>query len=64
MVSITKKTVKLFSLKASIGVIRMLFTKMILTNKTPKVVAPTKVSFCVIWMSLMRIEKLIMNASL
>ena len=63
VVRITKNTFKLFPLKLSVCVIRMLLTKMILTNKTPKVAALTK-SVCVIWMSLMRIKKLIINASL
>ena len=45
VVSITKKTFKLFSLKVSICVIRILLTKMTLTKKTPKVAVRTKVSF-------------------
>ena len=48
VVGITKKTFKLFLLKVSTCVIRILLTKIILTKKIPKVDALTKVSFCVI----------------
>ena len=64
VVSITKKTFKIFSLKESICVIRVLLTKMRLTKKTPKVSALNKLSFCVIWMPLKRIKKLSLNTSL
>ena len=49
VVGITKKTFKLFLLKVSTCVIRILLTKIILTKKIPKVDALTKVSICVIW---------------
>ena len=64
VVGITKKTFKLFLLRVSVCVIRMLLTKMKIKKETPKIGAPTKVSFGLILMSLMRIKKLIINASL
>ena len=64
VVGITKKTLKLFLLRVSVCVIRMLLTKMKIKKETPKIGAPTKVSFGLILMSLMRIKKLSLGSTL